>query len=111
MAYDVLEVIAKDEQEQHIPKNVHYPAVHEHGAQKIKIDGQRRRVMVDLAGVPQRITYHLNACYIDAGRYLFWDQRKCVGKMFVAAKLLQQQENKNVDANDRVIDYRLNVPV
>ena len=46
--------------------------------------------MVNFTGVPQRIAYHLNAGDIDAGRYLFGDQRKCVGKMFVTAKLLQQ---------------------
>ena len=96
MADDILEIVAEDQQKQHIAKNMHDAPVHEHRAEKIEINRQRRRIMLYLAGVPQRVADDLDARDIDAGRYLLRNKRKGVCKGIVVAQPLKQHENENI---------------
>ena len=111
MPDQVFEIVPKDVQEQHIAKDMRDAAVHEHRAEKIEIHRQRRLEMTNLARVSKRISNHLHAADIDTGGYLFRDESVGIIESLVAAELLQQQKNEDINADEDVIYDRHDRPV
>ena len=64
--------------------------------------------MLYLSGVAERIANDLNARQINAGRNFLWHKSKRLGESLIIAKLLQQYKYEDIDADDGIIDHRLN---
>ena len=104
MPEKVLDIVAEYPQEQHIAKNMGNAAVHEHRAQEVEIDRERRGVFLNARRVAERVVNDNDAGQVDACHYLFRHERKGVGERLIRAKLLKEQKDQDIQPDDRIVD-------
>lgn len=111
MSETVFEIVAEHPQKQHIAEDMHYTAVHKHRGKKSDINRNRSRFERDFTDVAERIFDDLRPVKVNARRDFLRHERKCISKIVVRADALQNDENQNVYADDRVINVRRDYPV
>src|SRR5688572_25730422 len=105
----MLEVIAENPEEEHVPEDVRNTAMHEHRCDQGEIDSKPSLLQAWnhqlLAGC--RMLNHAVACLdISTGDNLLRHGRICVGEAIVCPELLEKHEHQNINGDQNVINNR-----
>jgi len=103
------DVIAKNPEEEHVARDVRYPAMHEHGKNQREVNrkwgGLQPGNQKLLAG-DWMFYYSIGSSDIAAADNLLRDGGKGVSEFVVVTELLQENKNENVNCNQHVVNYR-----
>src|SRR6185369_15763114 len=107
MTYAIFDVVAEDPEEKHVAADVREVAVHEHRGEERQIN---RTVGWSKTGNHYAFAHVLDNLWIGddivASENLERHSRVGVSELVVAPEALQNDKDKNVESDNRVVDYR-----